>query len=63
MTTEEEANETCELTGTELGLVTGGSFTGGVRAAVMWANTAAVLVYAGAYSVTAAAEYHPDPWG
>jgi hypothetical protein len=29
----------------------------------MWANTAAVLVYAGAYSVIAAAEYHPDPWG
>jgi hypothetical protein len=61
--TTREANEIHELTTAQLDLVTGGSITEGVRTAVTWANAVAMLAYAGAYVLTANAEYHPDPWG
>jgi hypothetical protein len=61
--TTRETNEIRELSGSDLDLVSGGSITEGVRTAVSWANAVATIVYAGAYMLTASAEYHPDPWG
>jgi hypothetical protein len=60
--TTRETNEIRELTGSDLDLVSGGSITESVRTAVSWANAVAMIAYAGAYVLTANAEYHPDPW-
>ena len=58
-----ETNEIRELTGANLDLATGGSITDGVKSVVTWTSAVAVIVYAGAYALTANADYNPDPWG